>query len=46
MARRHGWQSMRSSFWFVPTLMVVDTVVLAILLIILDTHVDLHLDMH
>jgi uncharacterized membrane protein len=34
---------MRSSFWFVPALMVVDAVVLAILLITLDTHVDLHL---
>ncbi|UHD16444.1 DUF2254 domain-containing protein [Thiocapsa bogorovii] len=40
---RHGWQSMRSSFWFVPALMVVDTVVLAILLITVDTSVDLHL---
>ncbi|MGB5831790.1 MAG: DUF2254 domain-containing protein, partial [Thiohalocapsa sp.] len=40
---RHGWQSMRSSFWFVPALMVVDAVVLAILLITLDTSVDLHL---
>ena len=40
---RHGWQSMRSSFWFVPALMVVDAVVLAILLITLDTGVDLHL---
>jgi uncharacterized membrane protein len=34
---------MRSSFWFVPALMVVDAVVLAILLITLDTSVDLHL---
>ncbi len=40
---RHGWQSMRSSFWFVPALMVVDAVVLAILLITLDTSLDLHL---
>ncbi len=40
---QHGWQSMRSSFWFVPALMVVDAVVLAILLITLDTSVDLHL---
>ncbi len=40
---RHGWQSMRSSFWFVPALMVVDTVVLAILLITLDTSLDLQL---
>lgn len=34
---------MRSSFWFVPALMVVDAVVLAILLITLDMNVDLHL---
>jgi uncharacterized membrane protein len=34
---------MRSSFWFVPALMVLDAVVLAILLITLDTSVDLHL---
>lgn len=34
---------MRSSFWFVPALMVVDAVVLALLLITLDTSVDLHL---
>ncbi|NEX19469.1 DUF2254 domain-containing protein [Thiorhodococcus mannitoliphagus] len=40
---RHGWQSMRSSFWFVPALMVVDAVVLAILLITLEMSVDLHL---
>ena len=26
---RHGWQAMRSSFWFVPALMVVDAVVTA-----------------
>lgn len=39
----HGWQSIRSSFWFVPALMVVDTVVLAILLITLETSLDLHL---
>jgi uncharacterized membrane protein len=40
---RHGWQSMRSSFWFVPALMVADAVVLAVVLITLDTSVDLHL---
>lgn len=40
---RYRWQSMRSSFWFVPALMVVDAVVLAILLITLDMNVDLHL---
>ena len=41
---RYRWQAMRSSFWFVPALMVVDAVVLAILLITLDTNVDLHLE--
>ena len=40
---RHGWQSMQSSFWFVPALMVVDTVVLAIVLITLETSLDLQL---
>ncbi|ADC62105.1 DUF2254 domain-containing protein [Allochromatium vinosum] len=40
---QHGWQAMRSSFWFVPALLVVDAVVLAILLITLDMNVDLHL---
>ncbi|MBK5967736.1 MULTISPECIES: DUF2254 domain-containing protein [Thiorhodovibrio] len=40
---QHAWQSMRSSFWFVPALMVVDAVVLAIVLITLDTSIDLHL---
>jgi uncharacterized membrane protein len=34
---------MRSSFWFVPALMVVNAVALAILLITLDTNVELHL---
>ena len=41
---RHSWQAMRSSFWFLPAVVVVDAVVLAILLITLDTTVDLHLD--
>ncbi|WP_373509467.1 DUF2254 domain-containing protein [Thiocapsa sp.] len=43
---RHDWQAMRSSFWFVPALMVVDAVVLAVLLITLDMSVDLHLAAH
>jgi uncharacterized membrane protein len=43
---RHGWQAMRSSFWFVPALLVVDAVVLAILLITLDMSVDLQLAAH
>jgi uncharacterized membrane protein len=34
---------MRSSFWFVPALMVLDAVVLAILLITVDMHVELKL---
>ncbi|WP_276569054.1 DUF2254 domain-containing protein [Thiocapsa imhoffii] len=37
---------MRSSFWFVPALMVLNAVVLAILLITLDARVDLHLAAH
>ena len=40
----HRWQAMRSSFWFVPAVLVVDTVVLAVLLITVDTTVDLDLD--
>lgn len=38
---RHEWQEMRSSFWFVPALIVLDAVVLATLLITVDTTVDL-----
>lgn len=38
---RHEWQEMRSSFWFIPALIVLDAVVLAILLITVDTTVDL-----
>ncbi|WPL18178.1 hypothetical protein Thiowin_03237 [Thiorhodovibrio winogradskyi] len=40
---RYQWHRIRSSFWFVPALMVVDALVLAILLIILDMNLDLHL---
>ncbi len=40
---RYSWQAMRSSFWLVPALVVLSSVVLASLLIILDTTVDLHL---
>lgn len=43
---RHDWQAMRSSFWFVPALMVVDAVVLAVILITLDARVDLDLAAH
>ncbi len=38
----HWWQEKRSSFWFIPALMVLDAVVLATLLIIVDATVDLH----
>ena len=38
----HGWQEIRSSFWFVPALIVLDAVVLATLLITVDATVDLH----
>jgi uncharacterized membrane protein len=40
---RYQWQLMQASFWFLPALMVVDAVVLAVLLITLDMNVDLHL---
>ncbi len=38
----HAWQEIRSSFWFVPALIVLDAVVLATLLITVDVTVDLH----
>ena len=37
----HWWQESRSSFWFVPTMVVLDAVVLAIVLITVDATVDL-----
>ena len=37
----HWWQESRSSFWFVPAVMVLDAVVLAIVLITVDAIVDL-----
>ena len=37
----HWWQVNRSSFWFVPTVVVLDAVVLAIVLITVDANVDL-----
>ncbi len=40
---QHGWQEMRSSFWFVPALIVLHAVALATLLIILEPISDLHL---
>ena len=36
----HGWQQIRSSFWFVPAVLVLDAVALAIVLITADTIVD------
>ncbi|MGA7876125.1 MAG: DUF2254 family protein, partial [Desulfoferrobacter sp.] len=38
----HWWQEKRSSFWFIPALMVLDAVVLATVLITVDATVDLH----
>ncbi|MBF0223855.1 MAG: DUF2254 domain-containing protein [Desulfobacterales bacterium] len=38
----HWWQEKRSSFWFVPALMVLDVVVLATVLITVDATVDLN----
>jgi len=38
----YWWQEKRSSFWFVPTVIVLDAVVLATLLIIVDATADLH----
>lgn len=38
----HWWQEKRSSYWFVPAVMVLDVVVLATALIIVDATVDLH----
>ncbi|MDZ7622817.1 MAG: DUF2254 domain-containing protein [Candidatus Competibacteraceae bacterium] len=38
---QHEWQEMRSSFWFIPTLIVLDAVALATLLITVDATVDL-----
>ncbi|WP_163339825.1 DUF2254 domain-containing protein [Desulfopila sp. IMCC35008] len=37
---RYWWQEKRSSFWFVPTVMVLDAVVLATILIVMDTNLD------
>jgi uncharacterized membrane protein len=38
----HWWQEKRSSFWFVPAVMVLEAVVLATVLITVDAAVDLH----
>jgi len=37
----HWWQNLRSSFWFVPAVIVLGAVGLAVLLIAVDTTVDL-----
>lgn len=41
---RHWWQEMRSSFWFVPAMIVVGAVGLATALITVDATVELHVD--
>jgi len=38
----HWWLEKRSSFWFVPAVIVLDAVVLATVLITVDATVDLH----
>ncbi|MDQ7783022.1 MAG: DUF2254 domain-containing protein [Desulfomonilaceae bacterium] len=38
---QHWWQETRSSFWFIPAVMVLDAVVLATVLITVDATVDL-----
>ncbi len=37
---RYWWQRQRSSFWFVPSVVVLDAVVLATVLIVIDTAID------
>lgn len=39
---QHWWQDKRSSFWFLPAMMVLNAVLLAIVLITIDATVDLH----
>jgi uncharacterized membrane protein len=41
---RHWWQETRSSFWFVPAVIVLGAVGLATGLIVLDANVELHVD--
>jgi len=41
---RHWWQEMRSSFWFLPTVVVIIAVGLAVSLITLDINSGLHAD--
>jgi uncharacterized membrane protein len=39
---QHWWQETRSSFWFVPAVIVLGAVGLAAVLIAVDATVDLH----
>jgi uncharacterized membrane protein len=39
---RHWWQEMRSSFWFLPAVIVIGAVILATVFIQIDATVDLH----
>ena len=38
---RHWWQVLRASFWFIPAVMVLGAVALAIILIAVEAMVDL-----
>jgi uncharacterized membrane protein len=42
MKLRHWWQQIRSSFWFIPAVIVLGAVVLATVLIAVDATVDLN----
>ncbi len=41
---QHWWQDLRSSFWFLPAIIVMGAVALAVGLIALDVSVELHVD--
>lgn len=41
---RHWWQETRSSFWFIPAVIVLGAVGLAAALIAVDVNVELHVD--
>jgi len=41
---RNWWQDMRSNFWFVPAMIVLGAVGLAVALIAVDLNVELHVD--
>ena len=40
--RGYWWQQIRASFWFIPAVLVLEAVVLALVLVTLDATVDLH----